>query len=98
MQLSGIALDADCPLGMHAVCERLKRRANMAAVANVLALRAARWGLAEPEPRPPADPPRPRRYHGDYHYHHHTTLHYHYTARYLHYPLPLKKTKILYSM
>lgn len=48
LKLSGIALDADCPSGMHAAFERLKRRAAVPAVRAVLALRQARWGLAEP--------------------------------------------------
>lgn len=50
LKLSGIALDADCPMGMHAMFERLKRRASLACVHGVVALRAARWGLADPEP------------------------------------------------
>ncbi|KAJ0179981.1 hypothetical protein K1T71_004572 [Dendrolimus kikuchii] len=52
LKLSGIALDADCPAGMHATFERLKRRATMPAVSAVVALRARRWGLAEAEPVP----------------------------------------------
>ncbi|XP_047985899.1 polyadenylate-binding protein-interacting protein 1 isoform X2 [Leguminivora glycinivorella] len=48
LKLSGIALDADCPGGMHAMFERLKRRAALPAVRAVLALRQGRWGLAEP--------------------------------------------------
>ncbi|XP_063532229.1 polyadenylate-binding protein-interacting protein 1 isoform X2 [Cydia strobilella] len=48
LKLSGIALDADCPGGMHAMFERLKRRASLPAVRAVLALRQGRWGLAEP--------------------------------------------------
>lgn len=48
LKLSGIALDADCPGGMAAACERLARRAEMPAVSAVLALRASRWGLADP--------------------------------------------------
>ncbi|CAH0407655.1 unnamed protein product [Chilo suppressalis] len=59
LKLSGIALDADCPAGMHAAFERLKRRAHLPAVRNVVALRGARWGLADPSP--PADH---RRRHG----------------------------------
>lgn len=51
LQLSGIALDADCPGGMRGVFDRLKRRATMPCVQNVVALRAARWGLAEPAPQ-----------------------------------------------
>ncbi|XP_030038543.2 polyadenylate-binding protein-interacting protein 1 [Manduca sexta] len=54
LKLSGIALDADCPSGMHAMFERLKRRASLPCVHGVVALRAARWGLAEPEPAPRA--------------------------------------------
>ncbi|KAJ2938224.1 hypothetical protein O0L34_g16549 [Tuta absoluta] len=50
LKLSGIALDADCPAGMHAAFERLKRRAGLACVRNVCELRAQRWGLAEPDP------------------------------------------------
>lgn len=57
--MSGIALDADCPSGMHAAFERLKRRASLACVRGVVALRAARWGTAEPEPVAP--PPELRR-------------------------------------
>lgn len=49
LKLSGIALDADCPGGMHAMFERLKRRAALPAVRAVLALRQGRWGLAEPQ-------------------------------------------------
>lgn len=70
-QLSGIALDADCPAGMHAAFERLKRRGHMACVRNVVSLRATRWGMAEPEVLPLHDvhgapgaqppPPDPRR-------------------------------------
>lgn len=70
-QLSGIALDADCPAGMHAAFERLKRRGHMACVRNVVSLRATRWGMAEPEALPLHDvhaapgaqppPPDPRR-------------------------------------
>ncbi|XP_026328307.1 polyadenylate-binding protein-interacting protein 1 isoform X2 [Hyposmocoma kahamanoa] len=52
LKLSGIALDADCPAGMHAAFERLKRRGHMACVRNVVSLRAARWGMAEPEALP----------------------------------------------
>ncbi|CAD0198372.1 unnamed protein product [Chrysodeixis includens] len=65
LKLSGIALDADCPAGMHAAFERLKRRSQLACVRGVVALRAARWGTAEPEPAPqPAQPPHdPRRRH-----------------------------------
>ncbi|XP_063379263.1 polyadenylate-binding protein-interacting protein 1 isoform X1 [Cydia fagiglandana] len=48
LKLSGIALDADCPGGMHAMFERLKRRASLPAVRAVLALRQGRWGLTEP--------------------------------------------------
>lgn len=48
--MSGIALDADCPTGMHAAFERLKRRAALPCVRAVVALRGARWGLAEREP------------------------------------------------
>ncbi|XP_063361006.1 polyadenylate-binding protein-interacting protein 1 isoform X2 [Cydia amplana] len=48
LKLSGIALDADCPGGMHAMFERLKRRAALPAVRAVLALRQGRWGLTEP--------------------------------------------------
>ncbi|XP_047020122.1 polyadenylate-binding protein-interacting protein 1 isoform X2 [Helicoverpa zea] len=59
LKLSGIALDADCPSGMHAAFERLKRRASLACVRGVVALRAARWGTAEPEPVAP--PPELRR-------------------------------------
>ncbi|CAB3243796.1 unnamed protein product [Arctia plantaginis] len=55
LKLSGIALDADCPSGMHAAFERLKRRGGLPCVRTVVALRAARWGLAEPEP--PVQPP-----------------------------------------
>lgn len=47
LKLSGIALDADCPAAMHLAFERLKRRASLACVRGVVALRAARWGLAE---------------------------------------------------
>ncbi|XP_028161676.1 polyadenylate-binding protein-interacting protein 1 [Ostrinia furnacalis] len=52
LKLSGIALDADCPTGMHAAFERLKRRAQLPCVRAVVALRGARWGLAEREPEP----------------------------------------------
>lgn len=65
-QLSGIALDADCPAGMHAAFERLKRRAALACVRGVVALRAARWGTAEPEPAaPPPDLRRRYNYGGE---------------------------------
>lgn len=47
LKLSGIALDADCPQDMHAVFERLKKRASLACVRAVVELRAARWGLAD---------------------------------------------------
>ncbi|XP_026730037.1 polyadenylate-binding protein-interacting protein 1 isoform X3 [Trichoplusia ni] len=64
LKLSGIALDADCPAGMHAAFERLKRRSQLACVRGVVALRAARWGTAEPEPAPQPPPPQdPRRRH-----------------------------------
>ncbi|XP_072940858.1 uncharacterized protein Paip1 [Epargyreus clarus] len=66
LKLSGIALDADCPAGMHAAFERLKRRAQLACVRAVVELRAARWGLADPEPRrraPAAPAPPPQQYH-----------------------------------
>ncbi|XP_045446227.1 polyadenylate-binding protein-interacting protein 1 [Melitaea cinxia] len=52
LKLSGIALDADCPTSMQAAFERLKYRSQLPCVRRVLALRAARWGLAEPEPEP----------------------------------------------
>ncbi|KAL4708409.1 hypothetical protein ACJJTC_019645 [Scirpophaga incertulas] len=52
LKLSGIALDADCPAGMHAAFERLRRRSQLECVRGVLALRAARWGTAEPAPAP----------------------------------------------
>ncbi|CAH2107483.1 unnamed protein product [Euphydryas editha] len=61
LKLSGIALDADCPANMHAAFERLKYSAQLPCVRRVLALRAARWGLAEHEPEPvhaPHDVPR----------------------------------------
>lgn len=51
LQLSGIALDADCPAGMTLVFERLRRASGQPSVRAVLALRAARWGLAEPQPQ-----------------------------------------------
>ncbi|CAG4937297.1 unnamed protein product [Colias eurytheme] len=47
LKLSGIALDADCPAGMHAAFERLKRRSQLGCVRAVVSLRAARWGLAD---------------------------------------------------
>lgn len=53
LKLSGIALDADCPAGMHAAFERLKRRGSLACVRGVVALRGARWGTAEPDPPAP---------------------------------------------
>ncbi|KAM3962875.1 poly(A) binding protein interacting protein 1 [Aphomia sociella] len=58
LKLSGIALDADCPTSMQAAFERLKQRANLGCVSAVLALRAARWGLAEPAPEPELQPRR----------------------------------------
>ncbi|XP_023950971.1 polyadenylate-binding protein-interacting protein 1 [Bicyclus anynana] len=61
LKLSGIALDADCPASMHAAFERLKYRAEMPCVHRVIALRAARWGTADPEPDPPAPQPNSRR-------------------------------------
>lgn len=49
---------------MHAAFERLKRRSQLACVRGVVALRAARWGTAEPEPAPQPPPPQdPRRRH-----------------------------------
>ncbi|XP_013188169.2 polyadenylate-binding protein-interacting protein 1 isoform X1 [Amyelois transitella] len=60
LKLSGIALDADCPAGMHAAFERLKLRAQLPAVRAVVALRAARWGLAGHEPEPASDHAQPR--------------------------------------
>ncbi|XP_049866147.1 polyadenylate-binding protein-interacting protein 1 [Pectinophora gossypiella] len=57
LKLSGIALDADCPAGMHAAFERLKRRSHLACVRNVVQLRAARWGMAEPDPMTRAQQP-----------------------------------------
>ncbi|XP_068630526.1 uncharacterized protein Paip1 isoform X2 [Battus philenor] len=59
LKLSGIALDADCPGGMHATFERLRRRSSLPCVRGVMALRAARWGLSEPEraSQPTAHPP-----------------------------------------
>ncbi|CAH2075192.1 unnamed protein product, partial [Iphiclides podalirius] len=57
LKLSGIALDADCPSGMHAAFERLRRRTSLACVRGVVALRAARWGLAEPDHAQPAATP-----------------------------------------
>ncbi|GBP98547.1 Polyadenylate-binding protein-interacting protein 1 [Eumeta japonica] len=54
LKLSGIALDADCPSSMQAAFERLRRRALMPCVRAVVALRDARWGLAEPTLPPPA--------------------------------------------
>ncbi|KPI97972.1 PREDICTED: polyadenylate-binding protein-interacting protein 1 [Papilio xuthus] len=58
LKLSGIALDADCPTGMHAAFERLRKRSSLPCVRGVVALRAARWGLTEPdrEPQPPHNP------------------------------------------
>ncbi|XP_041976037.1 polyadenylate-binding protein-interacting protein 1-like [Aricia agestis] len=50
LKLSGLALDADCPLAMQAAFERLKR-CEMPCVRGVLALRAARWGLTDSAPR-----------------------------------------------
>lgn len=50
LKLSGIALDADCPSSMQAAFERLAMRSQLGCVRAVLALRAARWGLAEHEP------------------------------------------------
>lgn len=47
LKLSGLALDADCPTGMHATFERLRRRGSLPLVRAVLDLRAARWGLAD---------------------------------------------------
>ncbi|CAH2242017.1 polyadenylate-binding protein-interacting protein 1 [Pararge aegeria] len=60
LKLSGIALDADCPEGMRAAFERLKYRAEMPCVRRVIALRAARWGTADPEPDPHAAPALPQ--------------------------------------
>ncbi|XP_047514128.1 polyadenylate-binding protein-interacting protein 1 isoform X3 [Pieris napi] len=60
LKLSGIALDADCPGGINAAFERLKRRAQLPSVRGVLALRATRWGLAENDPTPPLEDPRRR--------------------------------------
>ncbi|KAG7299530.1 hypothetical protein JYU34_016493 [Plutella xylostella] len=54
LKLSGIALDADCPAGMACAFERLRRVPGLAAVRAVLALRAARWGLAAEPPAPAA--------------------------------------------
>ncbi|KOB66590.1 Polyadenylate-binding protein-interacting protein 1 [Operophtera brumata] len=65
-QLLKVTLDADCPAGMHAVFERLKRRAHLACVHAVVNLRATRWGLAEAEPTPPpAQDPRRRYMNGE---------------------------------
>lgn len=61
---------------MHAAFERLKRRAALPCVRAVVALRGARWGLAEREPEPAhapaharAAPPQDRRrgMHGESH-------------------------------
>lgn len=69
LKLSGIALDADCPTGMHATFERLKRRASLPCVHTVVTLRSTRWGLADTEsalpptePTPVTDPRRKQNY------------------------------------
>ncbi|CAG5027354.1 unnamed protein product [Parnassius apollo] len=62
LKLSGIALDADCPAGMHAAFERLRRRASLPCVRGVVALRAARWGAEhDAAPAPAAHPAPPAR-------------------------------------
>lgn len=47
LKLSGIALDADCPVGMHSAFERLKLLNNSPQVRQILELRLARWGVQE---------------------------------------------------
>lgn len=47
LKLSGIALDADCPGGMHIAFDRLEQHKGLPIVRHIVALRASRWGLAE---------------------------------------------------